>query len=352
MQEKTEVAEGMTGVTQEKKDTLLTEEFITSYLLRAEDGLIRTNFSNEEGADLFLSESLGLWMEYLVFKQDDVQFEQAFQTLQQQFLNDEQLVRWKVEKESKTEVNALIDDLRIIEALFLHGENTGHDGYVEQAKQMAESLYTLQQKDHMYVDFYDVEHGYANDELTLSYILLGAFKEMESYGVITEKEWDDLYAFAKSIPFENHFYPKSYNVEEKEFSYDTTVNVIDQLYIALHFERFDIDTNPFFTWMEEAYEQDGKLYGRYDAMTKENEVTYESAAVYALAIMYSMERGETELARDLYTSMVELREDNETSPYVGGYVYTNEQGNTVTHSFDNLLPLLAERKLRDEQIVQ
>lgn len=36
-----------------------------------------------------------------------------------------------------------------------------------------------------------------------------------------------------------------------------------------------------------------------------------------------------------------------TKTYYGGYMSGNE-----THSFDNLLPLLAERKLFDENIIQ
>lgn len=76
----------------------------------------------KEQQDIYLSESLGLWMEYLVAKNDAIQFKKQISILHNYFLTRDTLVVWKIYGNQKAPANAFIDDLRIIGTLYTAGE--------------------------------------------------------------------------------------------------------------------------------------------------------------------------------------------------------------------------------------
>lgn len=314
-----------------------TEPFIRKHLLH-KDGTIRTNLEGKNGYQLALSESLGLWMEYLVAKQDFEGFEEAYETLLRTFVLPEGIIVWKVENGERAQTNALIDDLRIMKALFAAGKHENRKDFIQTAISIAESLAKYNRKGEYFVDFYDVKHQYANEEITLSYLDRESFRYMVQYGAIDEEMLKNLDEFLNTITLENGFYPKSYNVRTHTFSFENPVNLIDQLYTAFHLEKAGVKTDEFYEWLKAEFYQNGRLNGRYDRNTKKQAVDYESASVYALTILYSLERNDRSFAKDVYERMVAMRVDDKQSNHYGGYVVNGE-----THSFDNLLPLLAER---------
>lgn len=330
-----------------KNIDLPTERFIIKHLLH-EDGTIRTNVEPQDGSDLALSESLGLWMEYLVEKEDSLRFKDAYGTLMDKFLLKEGLVAWKIEDGVAADTNALIDDIRIMKALFQEGERTGRKDYIETATKIAKSVVAFNRHGENFVDFYDVNHRYANDEITLSYLDIEGIRYLSKYELIPEESIKTLETFMKDIPLKNGFFPKSYHIVHDTFQFDETINLIDQVYTAIHLERSGAATDEFYDWLTEEFYKEHLLYGRYDREAKKRSVDYESASVYALTILYSLEKNDHEFAKDVYERMLTMQVRDKEAQYYGGYV-TSEN---VTHSFDNLFPLLAERKLLDEQIVK
>lgn len=329
------------------RETLPTETFIEDHLL-LDDGKIRTNFKEQEGGDLYLAESLGLWMQYLVLKEDAEKFAKAVETLDREFVLESGLISWRIENKERSDVNALIDDLRIVEALFAMGEKTNREDYIKRAEAMSEATLKYLQIPGYFVDFYDTETKAKAEELTISYLIPGAFSYMEKYDFLLEEERKMSAGWLYGTPSRNDFYPKSYDLEDHIYIYDEEINLIDQLYVALHIEQIERKENdPFYEWLQEEFSKNNKLYGRYDRLSKEAAVDYESVSVYALAILYSLEKKDTTFAEDLYEQMMTLQVTDDSSPYVGGYVYED-----TTHSFDNLLALIAERTLRDEQVIQ
>jgi len=336
-----------TNHSQTETSTTPTEQFVLQHLLR-QNGAIRTNFKDKDEGQIALSESIGLWMEYLAEKEDAKLFKEAFHTIQDHFLSKDKLIVWKIDNGERAHTNALIDDLRIIEALFREGERTNHKKYISTAKAMSKGILKYNRQGDDFVDFYDHEYKYANDELTLSYLIPGAFHYMEKYQLLSTESLKTIRTFMAEIPLNNDFYPKYYQVNEQIFHYDDIVNLIDQLYIAIHIERFGLTTDELYEWLKAEFYKDHLLYGRYDGKTKERSVDYEAAAVYALAIIYSLEKKDHTFAKDLYEQMITMKVTDSDSIYFGGYV---DVPNVSTHSFDNLLPLLAERKLMNEQII-
>lgn len=328
--------------------TSATERFILNDLLD-ESGMIRTNFAGKDGGELMLSESMGLWLEYFVTKEDESSFAVAFDTIERYFSLENGLIAWKVENEQMADVNALVDDLRIVEGLFKMGEISGKERYIQAAKKLSESIMRHNQNNGMLVDFYDSSHHYANDTLTTSYLNLDAFLYMEKYAVISAEFLAELQAFMRHLPQQDLFYPQTYDVRQQTYAYDDIINLIDQLYIVLHLERASISTEAFYEWIQTEFYKNGFLYGRYEAKTKQPAVEYEAASVYALAIMYSLEKEDATFALDLYEQMKKMQVQDPASPYEGGYVVVKER---TTHSFDNLLPLLAERKLENAGLLE
>lgn len=329
------------------KNSLPTEQFLLHYLWR--EDMMWTNFSNKENGNLSLSESMGLWMEYVLDKQDITLFHEAFLTVHKQFLLKEGIVAWKIEADEVAHTNALIDDLRIVEALFVAGERYDYEPYTDTAVTISNALMEYNQQAEGFVDFYDTKHEEANDTLTISYVNLDAMEWMERYGILPKSELEKMNSFMRTLPIENGFYPQSYDVIQNTFSFDKEINLIDQLYIGLHLERANIETDELYEWLKSEFYEEMMLYGRYDCETKHPTVDYEAAAVYGLAILYSMERQDDTFSEDLYEQMKTLQVQDETSPYNGGYFEVAEHS---THSFDNLFPLLAERRLQNENIIQ
>lgn len=325
---------------------LPTEQFIMQHLMH-EDGTIRTDVKGNSNWDVALSESIGLWMEYLVEKRDASLFEDVFQTNRDLFLTKENIMMWRMEEGQVATSNALIDDIRVMEALFKEGERIDNTKYKEQAKEIGKAILKYNRQSSHFVDFYDTEHKEKGNLLTLSYVNPTAFQYMTKYDILSKEALNHLKQFMQGVPLDNGFYPKTYSYADQSFLYDDTINLIDQLYVALHMERFDIQTERFYEWINETFYKENRLYGRYDRETKINTVDYEAAAVYALAILYSLEREENTFAKDVYEQMIRLRNNDPDSQQYGGYIFSN-----TTHSFDNLLALLAERKLLNEQVIE
>lgn len=321
-------------------------KFIINHLFD-KDKTLRTNFSEEPGRDLALSESMGLWLEYLAANKKQEQFNQVYDTIKKEFMLKQGLIAWKVEDGEIATTNALIDDIRIIEALFIEGEDSGQQMLIDEAIKLSEAILKYNYNGKFLVDFYDWEYGYSNEELTLSYLNLTPFIYMKKYNVISEEFLQEIEQFLKLIPKRDNFYPMTYHVTNETFEFSEEINLIDQLYIALHLERASVNTDEFYEWLLDKESIENKLYGRYDASTEEPTVNYESVAVYALTVLYALEREDKEFAKRIWQVMKEFQVRDISSDYYGGYVL-----NYQTHSFDNLLALLAEEELQHEEIIQ
>ena len=124
------------------------------------------------------------------------------------------------------------------------------------------------------------------------------------------------------------------------------MNLIDQSYVAYHRSLGGLSSAAYLEFIKKKFQEDGKLYGRYNLETGKQTVNYESPAAYGLTILYVLQTGDTKFAKELYDHMSTFRNDNVFSRYYGGYV-TGENNNT--HIFDNVLPLLAEIELEKSE---
>ena len=328
------------------KETLRAEAFIQKNLLE-EDGRMRTNITNRQ--DEYLSETVGLWMDYLIAKNDWAGFDEQVKMMETYFLTKERLVVWELKGNEKAPANAFIDDLRIVNALYTAGEQWNYPTYTKLADKMSKSLVRYQTSEDLMVDYINLENKDQGTDITISYIIPQGFDRMKQHGHLPVKT----YAATKRVLLEAPYstadlFPKTYHISTGEYSYDQEVNMIDQFYVGYHRAQWNADVSRLLNFAKDAFEaENGKLFGRYNSETKEPTVTYESVAVYALAIMMCLEIGDADFAKELYGQMKTLQYVDKDSPYDGGYIDINSKD---THTFDNLLALLAERKGLDEKV--
>lgn len=331
-----------------------TEEFIYKWLIN-KNGTFATYMkeTETEDADLVngresLSESIGLWMDYALLKEDKRLFEEAYLKLDQYFLEDDGFVHWKLTETGRSEVstNALVDDLRLIQALFIANEKWKVAKYEDAAYVIGKYIGEHNRKTYFLTDFYHKEHQYASERITLSYIEPDALNQLHERGLIDRKTYENMLNILGNAPHKDPFFPKYFDVKKSEYVYDRRINMIDQSLAAYYREKSGHSTISFLEFIKKELKLRGKIFGQYDRETKKPIVQYESPALYGWLILYSIEAGENELALELYPEMKKFRIQH--GKYKGGYsVYQNN-----THIFDNLVPLLAERTLCNLQLVK
>ncbi|MEK5067033.1 glycosyl hydrolase [Sporosarcina sp. FSL K6-1508] len=329
-----------------KSDAFTTEAFIEKWLTN-DNGTLATYMKagDEEDSDLVkgreaLSESLGIWMHYALLKEDEVQFEHAYQQLTNYFLENDGFVRWKLTEagENKVFANALVDDLRICGALFDASEKWNEPRYEKAAVRISSYLTAFNQSESSLTDYYVKDEG-TSQYITLSYIEPDSLAKLNQRGLIDKAIYEKMLAILKNAPLDGFYYPKAYDVEKDVYLFDSEINMVDQSLVALYRGKKRYSTTAFLDFIKEEIELHGAIYGRYDRFSGGKLVDYESPAVYGWLILYSLELHELELAQKLYSRMSQFKLRG--SKYTGGYAVYNDD----THIFDNLVPLLAEREL-------
>lgn len=330
-----------------------TEEFIHQWLTN-DNGTIATYIqdSGELDEDLVqgretLAETLGLWMFYALEEDNQALFDEAYDQLNNYFLERDGFVNWKLTENGRSEVftNALIDDVRIMDALLRASERFGDDQYTETARSISGYLTENNVNNGIYTDFYERADEYASVDITLSYIDIQAMDNMEGQGLLDPGVVEETTDVLSEAPLDNGFYPKSYNVEDNSYSFDDTINIVDQAMTAYHHAQAGNNSEEFLAFIRGEMDNRGLVHGMYDRETRRPTVSYQSPAIYGYLILYTLEAGEEELAQAIYDQMKEFQITDESSQYYGGY--SVDDGNT--HIFDNLVPLLAEQEIKNSE---
>ncbi len=102
-----------------------------------------------------ISESLGLWMMYGIEVSDQALFDKSVQSLQIYFLDRRGMVYWRLDPLGQPNVstNALVDDLRILEALHLGYEKWEDTRYLELFQTISDFMLSHNVKNGYFIDF-------------------------------------------------------------------------------------------------------------------------------------------------------------------------------------------------------
>ncbi|MGM0897893.1 MAG: hypothetical protein ACQEV0_08335 [Bacillota bacterium] len=259
------------------------QETVDSHYVN-DDGVIHA-YPDDRTSE-YLSESIGLYMQYLLQIDDEENFGKQVTILKDHFLveeNGQLFVPWRLYEEAN--VNALIDDVRIAAVLEYAAGQFDEPGYLELAEQLAAAIEDRQHRQGIATDYYDWSYELVGNRLTLSYLINELTMHIESFDMLDGSEG----------PI---FFPEYYDFDKKQYMESDEVHMIDQLLIAVNRFDQDIQSPEFETWLIAEWSAQGKVYGRYDRETGEPSVDYESLAVYYYLWQYFERIGESGLAKE------------------------------------------------------
>lgn len=324
-----------------------TETFIRQYMTNPNGTLATylqearsTNEDIAAGREA-LSESLGIWLQYAWVKGDRQLFADSFRLLRTFFLSPQNRIYWKLSPDGQPHVttNALGDDLRIVDALWKAADSWENEEYAKAAEAVTQSLFASSIQHGCLVDFYDFAKKESPQTLSLVYVDMSALKRMADHNKIDANVYQRYRDLLMNMPNDGIFYPKIFHVENQMYSYVDSVNLIDQLIVAINLAEAGRTPRELVVFLKKEFAQQHQLPGRYDRASRTAAVSYESPAVYGLAILLALKLDDPQWANQLQARMVQLRSND--SRFLGGYVFQED-----THAFDNLVPLLAEEALR------
>jgi hypothetical protein len=285
-----------------------------------------------------LSESASLKLRYLALTGQKEAFDEEWATVKKVFqLEHGFSYRYSPKLDKKYPVNAAVDDLRIIRALY-EAEAVFHDGrYKSEADVYGKRFYASNTQNGALYDFYDEASGKTNRFVTLCYV------DLKTLGLlpVSGNERRELIGNMEDIAKNGYisdlfpFYESRYNYDVK--SYDSgSINMVESLLTVLNLAEVNLEREASIRYLKDRVAS-GTLYGQYSREGKAlNQV--QSTALYALAAMIGSEVGDETLYRESIQRMDAFRVNDSANPLNGGF---GDPKTLQAYSFDNWMALLA-----------
>ncbi len=330
-----------------KGNAKITEEFIRRGLWEKEGGI----YSYYQGSDVelsgeeVLSESQGLMMLYAVEAGEQELFDQLYTYVQRQMQADNtSLASWKISDRKASNVNALLDDLRIYRALYQANQKWG--GYETQLRTQEDLLGTYALYNGDYTDFYDVTSRKYAQRFTLCYGDLETMNLLAGRSELFTGALERARQLVEQGQISNEFplYYSWYDYELEEYQQDD-LNTSEAMVTLLNLAREGKLKRNTLRWLKAQVGGEG-LMARYSVdgnVVKGYQ--YESTATYALVVLIAQEMQDTALRDDALRKMERMRIRDTALDYNGAF--GNEDGQGIS-SFDQLLPLLAYKSLEQD----
>jgi len=268
----------------------------------------------EQPNTAFLSESVGLYLEYLVQTNRKETFAQFYQAFRKQFLvqrADDVFIKWQLEKD--THVNALIDDVRIAKSLQHAAEQFKQPAYQALADQLLATISKQQKTNGFYADYFDWSISRPGNRLTLSYLTPAFFEVFAN-----RSQEKSLLVQAEDG---NIFFSEYYDLKKRQLVSQEIVHMVDQLLIALNRQAAGIASPHFDSWLKNEWNQHQKLYGQYSRKQKKPAVSYESLSVYHYLHMYWTKIGEKKMAAEAQQRAEEIASSSLKHAHFFDYIH-------------------------------
>ena len=331
---------------QEEKDLY---QFIEKRLIARNYGIL-TNYLNKPSVgDLpagkeILSESVGLLMQYALQADSKSMFEKQFLLLKRAFITRGGLVMWKIDDNNKqiTSTNALIDDLRISDALIKALERWGDKKYKNTGLKMAEYLLKHNIKGQLPVDYFDFKQKNSSNMLSIRYIDIDTMKKLSQYSANWKSIYENSEKILKNATIVNDkiFFFEGYNTASEKYENKDKLDTVSQLITMENSLRAGLKPQEALKWLKESFQWYGFVVSRYDISSKEPASRIESPAIYALCARIFYLAGDYDTAEKFYERMNIFKVTETNSTFFGGFAFI-QTGDSF--SFDNIQALLTIR---------
>ena len=314
-----------------------TEKFVRENMINDEGGINITLRNYEGNSDeTVLSESQGIMIEYADIIGDEALFNSTLNYINKYMKNDK-LISWKVENNEASRVNAVIDDLRVYDALY-----DGVDKFQVKEKNLKEyskNIYKYNVEEDRLVDCYDFENNQKSQRLTLCFGDFRALGKLWGENWRFKKVYNNTLETVKNGYIRDDFplYYSWYNYIDGQYEKDD-LNISEALVTVLHLSEIGEQKPETISWLKEQV-KNGTLYGRYTVDGKVVEgYKYESTAAYALAALIGKEIRDADLINNAVKRMEQMKIKDVGSRYYGAF--GNPDGSGI-YSFDQCMALLA-----------
>lgn len=286
-----------------------------------------------------LSESAGLLMRYYALTGQREAFAKTWSRARAVFdMTTAFSYRYSPRLDRRYSVNAAIDDLRVIRALYEAGILLKDNSYTAEADRYGERFYTYNVKDANLYDFYDETYKTTNDFLTLCYI------DLKTLGMLKLEDGDKkrLLENSRRIAEGGYlgdafpFYETRYEYGKQAYASPEDIRTVESLLTILHLSEVGLEHPASVAYIKQQVKA-GALYGTY-SRTGEPKDSVRSTAIYALAAMIGSAADDKELYEQALARMNELRTMGTGGPLDGGF---GDPATGQAYSFDNLTALLA-----------
>ncbi len=284
-----------------------------------------------------LSESQGLMLSYYVHAKNE---DMARKTIAfvQDHLDTGSILSYRLDEDRRLyRVNAAVDDLRLIGALFEAADAFKQPEYRENALSYANRLYKTNVRDQMLADFYDEQYKQAGKVFTLCYADLHAMKGLLAY----DDRWLPVMENMQNVILNGYLgeafpmFHTSYNLEKQQYESDN-IQMVESLLTAYHLSVIDSCPKQTLDYLKKSLQGD-KLYSVYD-LNGEPASTTESTAIYALCALIGTGENDAELYRAAIEHMLSFQVTDPASPVYGAFA---DAKTLQAFSFDNLQAILA-----------
>lgn len=281
------------------------------------------------GEKTVLSESLGLYMDYLLQTNQSTAYDTMHDSLLRTYMREDGFIYWKRDEQTKplSNSNSLVDDLRLIRSLYEASERFQNPHYQQTAQRIQSFILTHQVYKGYLTDFYDAQATAESTNIHLFYLDVDA---LTFFPKTYQQKAATLLMHAPSTPF----FPEVYNIETGEYHVNDTVHMVEQALIAYNLVKLKQTPIAFLTFIENQWTNEQMVYGQYHPATTEPIVSYDSPAVYSILILLYEELDNQVMTKAFTQKLQHMQQKN------GSYSAIKE----AEHFFDHIYPLLAQTK--------
>ncbi|MQS75583.1 hypothetical protein [Companilactobacillus halodurans] len=319
-------------------------EFIENKLVTKKG--IYTNFKQQKvskdsaSGHEMLSESSGLWLEYLAYTHQYQKFRQFYQATKETFNQKTQFsYRYDPKTNKLNNVNATLDDLRIIRALQIYADLTNSKSFKKEAAKRFAMLKKNTMSNGKIASFYDVKSKEDSAEGSLSYYDLMTLKYFESVSKKSKKMYRQQLEVVESGYLGDAFplYANYYDWSDKSYSQDN-LNTSESLETILHLSEVKKVKEASLNWLEHQVDND-TLYNSYSVnggvIDKEH-----SAGSYALAAMIFSRENNSKMYHRAMGLVLKYQVTDKSSAIYGGIGIGQKN---EAYSYNNLMALMASK---------
>lgn len=321
-------------------------QFVKNHML-SDGGMITNYHEKPYSTELatgneVLSESQGLLLNYTAEIADRAVFDEVYKYTKD-YLDTGKIFAYRYnpggEDVKGYSMNAAVDDLRIVKALFNAGEVFSDRSLTRAAKTYSGRLYKSNVENDQLYDFYDAQLYMKNSFITLCYLDLEAIEMIAGrdrrYGAVYENALKTLEGGYISDEFP--MFMTKYDYVKGKYEAPKGINMVEAVLTALNLSyagRCPDTTTDFL----KAELSKGRIYTKYDVSGRVTD-KLESTALYALCALLAIETGDRQMYESSIALMKKFMVTKKEDILYGAF---GDEKNV--YSFDNLMALTAFRK--------